>query len=76
MTAKEAREKATSIELKINNDLYMKIMIMIEKHVGEGKLQFSYGGDMNDVVKKKLQQEGYTVRYESHLNESHYWIGW
>ena len=77
MNAKEAREKAMSIETGIIKIQYEEIMERIKEAVEKGSFSAYYFESIIPAVNIKLEEDGFTVTSSSDLrNEITYVISW
>jgi len=76
MNAKEARKRALEITGVKEREQYDSIKAVIENAVDEGKLNYSSSFHIMPAVRKKLDDEGYKIKTESHRNETYNIISW
>jgi HD superfamily phosphodiesterase len=77
MKAKEAREKALSVQYQRVNSEYAKVKKEISTKVEDGKLSLTYDLTLCEEVISLLKSEGYEIRhFQSGMNEYSYEITW
>jgi len=77
MKAKDAREKALSIQSQRINNEYAKVKKEISTKVEDGKLSLTYDLTLSEDVISILKSEGYEIRhFQSGMNEYSYKIKW
>lgn len=77
MTAKQAKEKALSVNDKNNASQYAKIMLMISDAARKGEYHIFFYDYIKPDVREELKNEGYDVgQQQSHMNEIETKISW
>lgn len=65
MTAKEAREKATSISNEKLSNEWDEVMADINEHAEKAKFSFNFYGTLLEQTIRRLQNSGYTVHTQA-----------
>jgi hypothetical protein len=77
MNAKEAREKAISLNLRANNSQLEAVNKAIQSAVEEGKFTAYYHEGLNDVVVAELRRRDFKVsEYSDHRDGITITISW
>ena len=77
MNAKEAKQKALSINIETENSQYAKIISMISNAVSVGEYEIWFYESIKEDVKSKLIEQGYDVgKKQFGINETMTKIKW
>ena len=72
MNAKEAKQKAYSVNVEQTNGQYNKVQKSIENAANQGKYSVTVDYSLLEDVSTKLQQEGFKVQYHSDQRDGSY----